>query len=58
MTGYPHLHLVVDCLPGDTAGPDHPSIAEVQGLRPSKYAGEAEAALVLLTAVPAEVWNN
>ena len=49
---------MTDPVSRDTAGPDHPSIAEVQGLRPSKYAGEAEAALVLLTAVPAEVWNN
>ena len=51
-------YLVTDPVSRDTARPDHPSVAEVQGLGPGEHAGEAEAALVLAPAIPAEVGND
>ena len=50
--------LASDSVPRNTAGPDHSSIAEVQSLGSSEHAGQAEAALVLSSRVPAEVGNH
>ena len=50
--------LARDSVPRNTAGPDHSSIAEVQSLGSSEHAGQAEAALVLSSRVPAEVGNH
>ena len=49
---------MTDPVSRDATRPDHPSVAEVQGLGPGEHAGEAEAALVLVPAIPAEVGNN
>ena len=50
------VHLVA----GDAAAPDHAAVAEVEGLVAGEDAAEAEAALVLVALVPAEVrdWNG
>ena len=45
------VHLVA----GDAAAPDHAAVAEVEGLVAGEDAAEAEAALILVALVPAEV---
>merc|ERR1712168_1136782 len=52
------ISLVHHPIPGHTAGPDHPPVAEVHGLGPGEDAGQAQPAIILDTRVPTVVWDN
>ena len=51
-------HLRLESVPGNTTGPDHASIAQVQRLGSGEHTAETETTLVPVIAIPTIVRNN